>query len=114
VAVLLHDVGKIRCPLNLLDRVLIVLAQRLIPAAARRWGEAAPGESCPAWGWRKAFVVASQHPRWGAEMAHQAGASPLAVELIQQHQEKVPAPASGEMSKVEQLLVLLQSVDDNS
>lgn len=114
VAVLLHDVGKIRCPLNLVDRVLIVLAQRIIPAAAQRWGEIIPGKTCPKWGWRKPFVVAMHHPRWGAEMAYQAGASALAVELIQRHQEKIPAPASVELSRIEQLLTLLQSVDDNS
>ena len=114
VAVLLHDVGKIRCPLNLLERVLIVLAQRANPAAVRRWGEIAPGESCPRWGWHKPFVVALRHPGWGAEMAHQAGASPLAVDLIRRHQERIPTPVPEDAPKVEQLLALLQSVDDNS
>ena len=41
-AALLHDVGKTRAPLRLLDRVLVVLAQRLAPAAADAWSKGEP------------------------------------------------------------------------
>jgi hypothetical protein len=36
-------------------------------------------------GWRKAFIVAEQHAEWGAEMAREAGVSPLTVCLIRKH-----------------------------
>ncbi|HEX7973252.1 MAG TPA: HD domain-containing protein, partial [Anaerolineales bacterium] len=80
VAALLHDVGKCLYPLSLWDRVLAVLAKGLFPARARDWGWAEPR------GWRRAFVVAEQHPRWGAALAAQAGCTPLTVNLIRRHQ----------------------------
>jgi putative nucleotidyltransferase with HDIG domain len=103
-AALLHDVGKSHCPLRLWERVWIVLARAAAPQRARRWGQAAPR------GWRRALVVAEQHPAWGAEMARQAGASAVTVELIRRHQETlVPAAASRPDSS---LLIRLQSLDN--
>jgi putative nucleotidyltransferase with HDIG domain len=82
VAALLHDVGKSCHPLRLWERVLIVIGNWLLPGPARRWGQGRPA------GWRRAFVIAARHPEWGARMAAEAGASPLAVELIRRHHEK--------------------------
>ena len=65
-AALLHDVGKSRFPLRLWERVLIVSLKAFFPDRATRWGVGA------AKGWRRALVVAAQHPTWGAEMARQA------------------------------------------
>ncbi len=79
-AALLHDVGKSRAPLGLLGRVAVVLAGRLLPAHSRRWGQGRPR------GWRRPFVTAAQHAAWGAELCAQAGADPLAVRLVRQHQ----------------------------
>ena len=81
VAALLHDVGKSRSPLRPWERVWIVLGKALFSNRVKRWGKGEPR------GWRRPFVIAEQHPAWGAEMAAQAGASPLAVALIQRHQE---------------------------
>jgi putative nucleotidyltransferase with HDIG domain len=86
-AALLHDVGKARAPLRLIDRVIIVLAEWFFPGAARRWGAGEPH------GWRRPCVIAAQHPAWGAEMARKAGASQTLVDLIRRHQES-PAHAS--------------------
>jgi hypothetical protein len=105
VAALLHDVGKSRYPLHLWERVLIVLVKALFPTRAKRWGAGAP------FGWRRPFVIAEQHPAWGAEMATRAGASPLTVELICKHQH--PSPSESQ-SEVEALLQKLQAVDDES
>ena len=82
VAALLHDVGKIRYPLHLWERVLIVVSNSLFPEIVKTWGQGEPR------GWRRSFVVAEQHPAWGAEMAAKAGASLMAVALIRRHQEK--------------------------
>ena len=102
-AALLHDVGKTRAPIGLLGRVFVVLAGKLLPAQRRRWGKGAP------LGWRRPFVTAARHAEWGAELCAQAGADPLAVNLIRRHQD--PAP-SGETDE-DQWLRLLQRADDD-
>jgi len=112
-AALLHDVGKIRMPLRLWERVLIVLVH--------------PAEQTNQSGWRRSFakfiislkitnkalLVAENHAAWGAEMAASAGASPLTVSLIRRHQEKL-SPPNTLISLEDQLLWKLQTVDDEN
>ncbi len=105
VAALLHDVGKIRFPLRLWERVLIVLGKALFPRRAERWGNGEPR------GWKRPFVVAQQHSSWGAELALQAGVSPLAAKLIQRHQE---APLPHPTTLEDRLLASLQAADNRS
>ena len=105
VAALLHDVGKSLYPLRVWERVLIVLVGVVSPDLLARWGTGEPR------GWRRAFVVASQHPQWGAEMAARQGASPLAVELIRQHQNYLPVDL---VYSTETLLKMLQAADGKS
>lgn len=104
VAALLHDVGKARYPLWLWERVLIVLGKALIPDAVTRWGMAEPR------GWKRPFVIAAQHPAWGAEMAAGQGTSPRAVALIRKHQDHFPTQDTEE----DQWLAILQAVDDEN
>jgi putative nucleotidyltransferase with HDIG domain len=112
VAALLHDVGKNRLPLRLWERVEIVLARTLLPEKSRAWGAipdgAVDGKSL---GWRKPFVAAAHHAEWGAEMAAEVGASPLAASLIRRHQE---AAGPGSTVLEERLLAQLQAADNNS
>jgi len=103
-AALLHDIGKILSPLALWERVLIVLGRHFFPAAVRRWGQGTPK------GLRHAFVVAEQHPTWGADLAAQAGASARTVDLIGRHQESL---AGAPISRTERLLAALQQADDS-
>jgi hypothetical protein len=103
-AALLHDVGKCRAPLSALDRVRVVLGYRFFSKRMMAWGAGEPR------GWRKPFVVAAQHPAWGAELAEQAGASPLVVSLIRRHQERRFPIRSIE----DELLLRLQSADNES
>lgn len=109
-AALLHDVGKIRYPLRVWERALVVIGKALFPEKVRQLGMAQPV------GWKRAFVVAENHPAWGAEMAAEAGASPAAIEIIRCHQDKPPAPQSsaGSPSPSENLLYRLQILDDES
>ncbi|MCC7358585.1 MAG: HD domain-containing protein [Anaerolineales bacterium] len=103
-AALLHDVGKSRAPLTLLDRVLVVAVTTLWPGRAAAWGQGAPI------GLRRPFVTAARHPAWGAELAAQAGAPPLTVALIRRHQTPVSAPLTPE----DEWLAVLQSADDDA
>jgi hypothetical protein len=105
VAALLHDVGKSRHSLRLYERVMIVLAKSLFPGRVKRWGQGNPS------GWQRPFVVAEQHPAWGAEMVAQAGASFLVAALIYRHQENLQGAA---VTREDQLLSRLQLLDDES
>jgi hypothetical protein len=84
-AALLHDVGKSVAPLNIVERVLIVLGFRFFHRLASQWSR-----SQTASGWRKPFVVAARHPAWGADLAAKAGAAPTVVHLIRRHQSPCP------------------------
>jgi putative nucleotidyltransferase with HDIG domain len=92
-AALLHDVGKTRAPLSLPERVLVVVAGKIMPALKERSG-------C------RPFITARRHAEWGAELCAQAGAPPLTVELVRRHQ----APAAPD----EVLLTVLQMADDDN
>jgi hypothetical protein len=114
IAALLHDVGKIRAPLRVWERVLIVLVKTICPGCVDKWGQLPIGESPAKMGWRRAFVVSVQHPRWGAELADQCGTSLLAVELIARHQEQLTSSQVSGSSMEDSLLRKLQAVDNNS
>ena len=103
IAALLHDVGKILVPLSIFDRIVIVLGKRLFRGAARRWAEGTPH------GFRLPFVVAEHHAEWGADLASQAGATSLTVELIRRHHD--PAQPHPDSSS-EILLAALQAADN--
>lgn len=116
-AALLHDVGKTCVRLSVADRCLIVLATKLWPKRARRWGNALPMTPDPAWltsrpfGWRTPFVVKAQHPAWSAALAAEAGSAPDAVALIRQHQVEEIDSAESHLLP---LLRRLQWADDQS
>lgn len=104
VAALLHDIGKVKHPLRMWERVIIVLGQKVFPRQVARWGRGKPR------GWRRAFVIAAQHPAWGAEMVAEIGASPLVLEMIRSHQDTAPEHF-GEEERI--LFARLQAVDNN-
>ncbi len=103
-AALLHDIGKIRCPLSAWDRTLIVVGGGLFPERAEAWGRGSL-ES-----WRRPFVARAQHPAWGAEMAAEAGVRPAVVEIIRRHQDEI----DGDESEEDRLLIALQWADDRN
>ena len=106
-AALLHDVGKSRYPVRIWERALIVLSKAILPGKVKRWGEGIAIGDGPL-GWRRAFVVSQQHPAWGAQMAAEAGASPLVAALIRRHQDFRSTP-DGDLE--DRLLRLLQAAD---
>ena len=111
-AALLHDCGKQLSPLNPLERAWIVLAQKLFPARAAYWGRVEKEALAGLAGWRRPLAVAEQHPAWGAEMAQQAGASPLLQALIRRHQQ--PLTNAEDASLEDELIRKLQVVDNES
>jgi hypothetical protein len=103
VAALLHDVGKICYPLRIWERVIIVLGNQFFPNRMKQWGGAQSNR------WTRPFVVASEHPLWGAELAQEAGTSHLAVVLIREHQNDHPQEHSNSVET--RLLSTLQAAD---
>ena len=101
-AALLHDAGKSLAPLRPWQKALVVLANRILPNRVLKWGQDEP------YGWRKPFVVALQHPEWGAALIQQEGGSETLVTLIRYHQEHAP-PNIGK--DVQELLERLQTAD---
>ena len=112
-AALLHDIGKSRVPLSVLERALIVLGQALVPGKMAVWGQGDLNS------WQRPFVVKAQHPAWSAEMAQSANSRPLTIELIRRHQEPLPempalSGAEVTVSETDQLLRQLQWADDQT
>jgi len=108
-AALLHDVGKIQYPLQLWERVWVVLAHTLMPGWVKKWGSQPIQAGQPFPAWRKALMVAEQHPRQGAELAAQAGSTSMVVALILRHHETRTNQAQG----LEDLLLRKLQVVDN-
>lgn len=102
-AALLHDIGKTRARVTVLDRTLVVLFGLLAPARMEAWGQGEPA------GWQRPFVVKVQHPAWGAEMAAAAGSTSRTVALILRHQDALPAT---DQTEEDRLLRQLQWADD--
>lgn len=105
VAALLHDCGKSRYLFTLPERVLVVLAKRLVPKAFMRWSAGKP------LGWKRPFVISAQHPLWSAEDMAAAGASSLAVALARRHQDHLDGVPTCEEDR---LLLALQAADDDN
>jgi hypothetical protein len=101
-AALLHDVGKSLHPLRAWERSLVVVTNQMLPNQVLKWGKSEP------YGWRKPFVVALQHPEWGAVLVQQEGGSETLVTLIRYHQE-LALPSI--RKNVQELLERLQTAD---
>jgi hypothetical protein len=103
-AALLHDVGKSRANPRIWDRVAVVLVEWLSPRAVKRWG------GSEARGWRRPFVIAANHPGWGAEMISEAGGTQTLITLVGRHHD---AP-SGPETEIGRLLDQLIEVDNEN
>jgi hypothetical protein len=100
-AALLHDVGK-AVPrggrVRIGHRVAVVLMHAFWPALLERLARE------DAVGWRRPFYVQQHHAAISAQLAQEAGCSPVTVDLIRHH-EDAPGPAD------DSLLAALQAAD---
>ena len=104
VAALLHDAGKSRYAMSVLQRSLAVLLRKLMPQAAARW--AASGRLN--W-WCAPFVVVEHHPNWSAELAARTHANERAIWLIRHHADDAETWRD---HPYYELLTRLQAADD--
>jgi hypothetical protein len=105
IAALLHDVGKSQMPLAIWEKIAIVLGNRFAAQTVRGWGNRL---GTPAW-WQRPFVNYYQHPAWGGQMVAAGGASPLVIELVRRHQDKITVS-----DPLYDLLSALQSADNSN
>jgi hypothetical protein len=105
VAALLHDAGKSAGAIWLWQRTLIVLLERRAPRVLNWLARGQQPHTVP-W-WRRGFVLNRQHPNQGACWAAEAECSPMAVALIQRHQE----PVRSIETEQDRLLAALQRAD---
>ena len=89
---------------------MIVITKTLFPKQARTWGKTEQVDQQHTW--RRAFLVAENHPDWGASMAEKAGASPLTVALIRNHQAPHDQTNPPLPSDIHDLLVQLIRLDN--
>ncbi len=104
-AALLHDVGKCLQTPNIFERVMVVLANQIAPGRVLRWSEG------KAEGWRRAFVIAHNHPDWGADLVEKHGGSDVTVQLIRHHQVST---VSLDNDTIADQLSLLQAADSEN
>lgn len=105
IAALLHDVGKSVLQPTVWERVLVVLANQIVPERVFMWSEA------EARGLRRAFVIAHKHPEWGADLVAEHGGSNIAVQLIRFHQTQ---PGSNQPEALSHHLSLLKAADSGN
>jgi hypothetical protein len=105
IAALMHDVGKIRCPLSVYGKAAAVAIEMLAPALYRYGSTQNMHRDV----WARPFIASAHHPRWGAEILRELGGSERAVWLVEHHAEVVAGwmdhPHAG-------LLWRLQQADD--
>jgi hypothetical protein len=104
-AALLHDVGKSYVRLRLMERILIVVISWFAPDRVHQWGK---GELTS---WRRPFVIAVQHPAWGAEMIRQAGGPEMLAKLVLRHDDELPTTPA---SEIDSFLHRLQEADGSN
>jgi hypothetical protein len=105
-AALLHDVGKAGRSFPIWERTAAVLLERWVTE------DPDPGGNLPSSGWKRALHLSRRHPAWGADLAREAGASPLAVRLIRYHQT-APEDFPGDDRERELLVKLIQADNQN-
>ncbi len=105
-AALLHDVGKIRYPVDLFGKTLPVLVKIVLPERVTRWSHGDPANPLI-----RPFVTYFHHPAYSGELLQAAGSHPDVVWLAAHHAD---APDCWGGHPLLPLLIRLQAADDKS
>lgn len=105
-AALLHDVGKLRCPLAVWQKTLTVLVRAFAPSLFQRWSAGDPRLF-----WQRPFVVYVHHPAWSADLIRSADGSPDAAWLAEHHADNAEQWSEHSLYT---LLKRLQAADDTN
>ena len=103
-AALLHDIGKSKYQISILDRVWPVVIKKIWPSKYHQWGADEDVR------WKRPFIIKQQHAKWGADMVRAVGGSEEAIALIRRHQDPIEKIESEE----DALLQKLQWADNQS
>jgi putative nucleotidyltransferase with HDIG domain len=102
---LLHDVGKIKGDLSTADKIITVLAHKLAPVWAARWGR--PGRGNILDNLRHAFYIYFHHAERSAAMLLASGTTGRLIEIIRRHHQPASSHDPAE-------LVLLRKADNKN
>jgi hypothetical protein len=105
-AALLHDVGKIRYPMNVFQKTLPVLVRLVSVKLARRIAHLGEENRLA-----RPFVVFNRHPVWSGEFVSQTGASDRLIWLVRHHADE---PEVWQDHPHLELLKRLQQADNES
>lgn len=106
VAALLHDVGKSRYPMNIIQRTLPVLVKAVSASALQSLSQRDPQNFIT-----RGFAVYVHHPSWGAEMLRETDAPADGIWLVEHHADK---PDDWREHNLYHLLKRLQVADDTN
>lgn len=85
---LLHDVGKVKGDVSTFDKILTVMAHKIIGKQVKLWGK--PGRGSKLANLRHAVYTYFYHPQRSAELLNSIDEDPLIVEIVSKH-HKAPA-----------------------
>jgi putative nucleotidyltransferase with HDIG domain len=85
---LLHDVGKVKGDISIVDKIITVLADTMVPAWGERWGRYGKGGRLD--NLRHAFYIYFHHPERSAAMLREIGVQAEIIAVIARH-HKAPA-----------------------
>lgn len=84
IAALLHDCGKSRYALSVVQKTLTVLVRRFMPGRFATWSQGSPENF-----FTRSFVVNQQHPVWGAELLADTDTPGRVLWLIAHHADDI-------------------------
>lgn len=104
VAALMHDVGKSRYHMSVLEKTLVTLIKTFLLGWFQQLSEADKVTT-----WRAPFAVYRYHPDWGAELMSEADSTERTLWLVAHHQD---AAETWHNHPNYPLLLRLQAADD--
>jgi hypothetical protein len=102
---LLHDVGKIKGDVSTFDKIITVIAHKLVPHWAYEWGRLGRGSKFD--NLRHAFYIYFHHAERSAALLVAQGTTGIVIEIVKKHHQQ---PATYDPLE----LVLLRKADNEN